>query len=360
MASILLTRSFLPSLRNNKTLKLKMFARNNFQCASKHLPNGKVIADYQVKVQQFNLLSILSRYYSTTISTNSKCPSVKSPIEQQANCDNLSETSNPNQSAIIEAQTETNNQVVETNEDCISIPDIIKSSFKSLKPVGDLKETFSDFKISYQKTIYVTKNDEGKYVWNMWEASAMAMLPYSEYTNNKNKDIKAISIKVSAIKGAKKLKKLKNMEFLQVYSAKKQALITITRILTKMKTLEESDDCDFSLMDFCDIKDNKSLKKVVGVGGRKRKYQKTLDGTYKETTSSHPELVCQKFQFKDKNNTNIKYYVFLILETTDSELEPFVGKAFSQKVDQNHQTITTPDAVFNYMLKEHWMNYVSK
>ena len=88
-----------------------MFARNNFQCASKQLPSGKVIADYQIKIQQFNLLSNLSRYYSTTISTNSKCLSVKSPIEQQENYDNLSETSNPNQSAIIEAQIETKGQL---------------------------------------------------------------------------------------------------------------------------------------------------------------------------------------------------------------------------------------------------------
>ena len=156
------------------------------------------------------------------------------------------------------------------------------------------------------------------------------------------------------------------MEFLQVYSAKKQALITITQIVGKMKTKKTKmksylgGNGDFSLMDFSDIKDNKSLKKVVGVGGKKRKYQNTQDGTYKETTSSHPELVCQKFQFKEKKNPNIKYYVLLILETTDSDLEPFVGKAFTQKVDQNHQTITTSDDVFNYMLKEHWMNYVSK
>jgi len=359
MASILLTRSFLPSLQNNKTLKLKMFARNNFQCALKHLPSGMVIADYQVKVQQFNLLSILSRYYSTTVSTNSKCPIIKSPMEQQANCDNLSETSNPNQSAIIEAQTETNNQVVDL--DCISIPNVTKSSIKTVKPVGDQMKTLDDFKMSYQKTIYVTENDQEKYVWmRNKEADAMAMISYYEYTNNKNKDIQAISMKVSVIKGAIKLEKLENMEFLQIYSAKKQALITITQIVAKMKTLEESDGSDFSLMNFCDIKDNKSLKKVVGVGGKKRKYQKTLDGTYKEITSSHPDLVCQKFQFKDRKNPNIKYYVLLILETTDSDLEPFVGKAFSQKVDQNHQTITTSDDVFDYMLKKHWMNYVSK
>ena len=324
------------------------------------LPSGMVIADYHVKIQQFNLLSILSRYYSTTVSTNSKCPSIKSPMEKQGNYDNLSETSNPNdhQSAIIKPPSETTDEKTEHKEDYISIPDVSESSLKTVKPVGDQMKTLSDFKMSYQKTIYVTMNDEGKYVWNK-EANAMAMISYNEYTNNKNKDIKAISMKVSAIKGAKKLEKLENMEFLQVYSAKKQALITITQILTKMKTLEESDDGDFSLMDFSDIKDNKSLKKMLP-GGRKRKYQKTLDGTYKETTSSHPELVCQKFQFKEKNNPNIKYYVFLILETTDLDLEPFVGKAFSQKVDQNHQTITTSDGVFNYMLKEHWMNYVSK
>ena len=38
-----------------------------------------------------------------------------------------------------------------------------------------------------------------------------------------------------------------------------------------------------------------------------------------------------------------------ILETTEKDLEPFVGKAFIQKVEEGHQTITKPKEVIEYM-----------
>ena len=38
-----------------------------------------------------------------------------------------------------------------------------------------------------------------------------------------------------------------------------------------------------------------------------------------------------------------------IFDTTDKDLEPFVGRAFIQKVDEKHQTITIADEVIEYM-----------
>jgi hypothetical protein len=39
-----------------------------------------------------------------------------------------------------------------------------------------------------------------------------------------------------------------------------------------------------------------------------------------------------------------------IIETTDKELEPFIGKCLVQKKDEKHQSITKPGAVFKFML----------
>merc|ERR1719362_2210883 len=62
------------------------------------------------------------------------------------------------------------------------------------------------------------------------------------------------------------------------------------------------------------------------------------------------DLVCQKYQFESKEDKDIKYYVLHIIETTDKELKPFIGKCLVQKEDEKHQTITKPGAVFKYML----------
>merc|ERR1719382_2316862 len=61
-------------------------------------------------------------------------------------------------------------------------------------------------------------------------------------------------------------------------------------------------------------------------------------------------LECQKYQFESTEDKDIKYYVLHIIQTTDKELEPFIGKCLVQKEDEKHQTITKPDAVFKFML----------
>ena len=62
------------------------------------------------------------------------------------------------------------------------------------------------------------------------------------------------------------------------------------------------------------------------------------------------DLVCQKYQFESTEDKDIKYYVLHIIETTDKELEPFIGKCLVQKLDRIHQTLTIPDEVLKFML----------
>ena len=62
------------------------------------------------------------------------------------------------------------------------------------------------------------------------------------------------------------------------------------------------------------------------------------------------DLECQKYQFESTEDKDIKYYVLHIIETTDKELEPFIGKCLVQKIKKDHQTITIPSEVFKFML----------
>merc|ERR1719418_384270 len=180
----------------------------------------------------------------------------------------------------------------------------------------------------------------------------VAGIQYSEYKNIYDNNIKAVNQQVTAFSGAKELKKLENLAFLQVYSKEKQVLIFIDKILAKMKTWKESDGGDFSVRALKDITDDKKLKWLHT--DRSIKYQ-LFEGVFKQFSKLkekplYPNLVCQKYQFESTEDKDIKYYVFHIIETTDKELEPFIGKCLVQKVDEKHQTITKPDKVFKFML----------
>merc|ERR1712008_328127 len=165
-----------------------------------------------------------------------------------------------------------------------------------------------------------------------------------------------VNMQVTSFSGAKELKKLENLGFLQVYSKEKQVLIYIDKILAKMKTLEESDGGDFSVRALKeDIEKDKKLKWLHT--DIKHKFQK-VDGEFKDFSNmttrgevpSSQDLVCQKYQFDSTEDKDIKYYVLHIIETTDKELEPFIGKCLVQKEDEKHQSMTKPDKVFKFML----------
>merc|ERR1719418_260168 len=163
--------------------------------------------------------------------------------------------------------------------------------------------------------------------------NAVAKIQSEEYNHTHDNNIRAIHMEVTASSGAKELKKLENLGLLQVYSKEKQVLIYIDKILAKMKKLKwlHTD--------------------------RKFEHQK-VDGVFKNFQNmkrggevpTSVDLVCQKYQFESKEDKDIKYYVFHIIETTDKELEPFIGKCPVQKVDEKDQTFTKPEKVFKFML----------
>ena len=123
-----------------------------------------------------------------------------------------------------------------------------------------------------------------------------------------------------------------------------------------MKTWKESDGGDFSVRALKeDIEKDKKLKLLHTE--RKFEHQK-VDGEFKQfghmrsrgEVPTSVDLVCQKYQFESTEDKDIKYYVLHIIETTDKELEPFIGKCLVQKEDEKHQSITKPGAVFKFML----------
>ena len=162
-------------------------------------------------------------------------------------------------------------------------------------------------------------------------------------------------MQVSAFSGAKELKKLENLGFLQVYSNEKQVLIYIDKILAKLKTLEESDGGDFSIRTFDSIEEDKSLVEVHR-NRDKDKYKKVKKSfkSYRhlKVKPSQPDLECQKYHFVSTQKPITDYHIWEILKTTDKELKPFIGKCLVQKVEKIHQTITIPDKVFKFMIKQ--------
>jgi len=125
--------------------------------------------------------------------------------------------------------------------------------------------------------------------------------------------------------------------------------------LTKLKTLKESDGGDFSVRAFDDIEKDESLEEVH----RNKfidKYQK-VKKSFKhyanlEVRPSQPDLECQKYHFVSTQKPITDYHVWQILKTTDKELKPFIGKCLVQKIEKIHQTITIPDKVFKFMIKQ--------
>merc|ERR1712129_499326 len=206
------------------------------------------------------------------------------------------------------------------------------------EPVEALEKTLDQFTKTGGGSHLITKNKEEKYVQTDLENdNAVARILTSEYKHIYDNNIKAVNMQVTAFSGAKELKKLENLGFLQVYSKEKQVLIHIDKILAKMKTLEESDGGDFSVRVLKDITGDKKLKWLHT--DYKYNHQK-VDGEFKrlgnmKTRGEVPasvDLVCQRYQFESTEDKDIKHYVLHIIETTDKELEPFIGKCLVQKM----------------------------
>ena len=85
--------------------------------------------------------------------------------------------------------------------------------------------------------------------------------------------------------------------------------------------------------------------------GEKVRYQKTSEGDFKRLEkNSSIDLVMQKFHYQSKEDKDIKFLAWKIVDTTDKTLKKFVNQALLQKVDQKQQALTKPDDIINYML----------
>jgi len=133
----------------------------------------------------------------------------------------------------------------------------------------------------------------------------------------------------------------------QIYSGKRQALHNVNQVVQKMKS---GDFDDHILLGKCtEIIANEHLEEPTG--GEKVRYQKTSEGDFKRLEkNSSIDLVMQKFHYQPKEDKDIKFLAWKIVDTTDKTLKKFVNQALLQKVDQKQQALTKPDDIINYML----------
>lgn len=240
-------------------------------------------------------------------------------------------------------------------EGCNDIPDVEKGCIRTVEVYEKLKSRLDDFTRTSNYGRYVTKSDEtGNYIETK-EKVRMAMINFYEYTHLDDNNTKAMVCTVKIQLDSEELERLKDLAFMQVYSAKKQLIININAIVTKMKTGDAADE-DFSVRGFSEIESDMDL--TIKRKEQQQKFHKTAEGMFKNINNQKDkslpvDLVCQKFQFKSKEEPDVIHYACKVVETTDKDLRKFVGKALVQKVDAKHQTFTKPHEVITFMLDNH-------
>ena len=247
--------------------------------------------------------------------------------------------------AVIEHYTVKNKEVV-TN-----IPNVEDACIKSVEDTENIRSKLKGFTRTASKTLSIKQNDVYEFVRSKTRKGSLGCFIQYEYTNLGDNDVKALLITVTANSDSKELKNLENHRFLQIYSAKKQTIIQIDKILDKMKKLQDGEN-DFSIKDFNEIESDANLEMMYKYG--KFDYKRATDGSYKnfknlQEPPKTSDLVCQRYLYESESEPDVTYSVLRIFDTTEKDLEPFVGKAFIQKVEEKHQTITIVDEIIEYM-----------
>jgi len=240
---------------------------------------------------------------------------------------------------------------VKVKEDLTNIPDVEDACIRSVENTENLRSKLKGFTRTASKTLSIKQNDTYEFVRSKTRKGSLGCFVQYEYTNLGDNDVRAILITVTPNSDSKELKSLENHGFLQIYSAKKQTIIQIDKILDKMKKLQDGEN-DFSIKDFNEIESDENLEMTYKY--EKYDYKRATDGSYKsfknlKETPKTSDLVCQKYLYESESEPDVTYSVLRIFDTTEKDLEPFVGKAFIQKVDEKHQTITMADDVVEYM-----------
>ena len=163
---------------------------------------------------------------------------------------------------------------------------------------------------------------------------ALAVINASHYVHPTDHNIMAI---LHTVNSDSALKELKGLGLMQVYSTKKQVLTDTNEILSKMKSIDTSED--FSVRDFSEIENGGKLKPFMYLKSFKQKYR----------PKSSNDLVIQKYQFVSEEDQDVTYFLCKIVETTDMELKQFVGKALVQRVENKHMIFTKPQDIISTM-----------
>ena len=240
---------------------------------------------------------------------------------------------------------------IKFKEDLSNIPNVEDACIRSVENTEDLRLKLKGFTKVANKSLSIKQNESYEFVRTYTTEDSLGYFNQYEYINLGDNDVNAILITVTANSESKELKRLEKHGFLQIYSAKKQTIIQIDKILDKMKKLQDGEN-DFSIKDFDEIESDKNLEMTNKY--RKFDYKRATDGSYKnfknlQETPKTSDLVCQKYLYESESEPDVIYSVLRIFDTTEKDLEPFVGKAFIQKVEEKHQTITIADEVIEYM-----------
>merc|ERR1711976_309947 len=145
--------------------------------------------------------------------------------------------------AVIEHYTVKNREVL-TN-----IPNVEDSCMRVVENTENRRSRLKGFTRTANKTEFIKQNDAYEFVRCKTRKGSLGCFIQYEYTNLGDNDVKALLITVTANSESKELKSLENYGFLQIYSAKKQTIIQIDKILDKMKKLQDGEN-DFSIKDF--------------------------------------------------------------------------------------------------------------
>ena len=233
-------------------------------------------------------------------------------------------------------------------EDLSNIPNVEDACIRSVENTEDLRLKLKGFTKVGSKSLSIKQNESYEFVRTYTnEKESLGYFNRYEYISLGDNDVNAILITVTANSESKELKCLENHGFLQIYSAKKQTIFLIDKILDTIKKLQDGEK-DFFIKDFNEIESDENLEMTHK--SQKYSYKRATDGSYKKIKNltekpKIPDLVCQKYMYESESEPDITYSVLRIFDTTDKDLEPFVGRAFIQKVNEKHQTITIADEV---------------
>ena len=232
--------------------------------------------------------------------------------------------------------------------ECIDLVDEVKDMKEVL--INFVKYSQSDNLIKMTNEAPQTFTSKATYVTKE-RKSGLGILKTSNYIHLVDNNIRASLHHIEVESDDSVLKEFHDLGLLQVYSLKKQPLVWIDQIVDKLKSGDYGED--FSIKCVHDFLEDPNLRMLSE--GKTYKYQIVESNgecmyTKITTSAENGDLTCKRFQFEqEKDNSYIIFRVCQVLETTDSDLKPFVDKALVQRVEENHEIVRETDDVIHFM-----------